>query len=82
MSSVGGLPLVALVFKSGRGSWTSIASLYTFVWAVKRRCLSSSVLHAIPGRAALAMWLGGMDLRDFEEGGSLSAPIGDEIMLD
>ncbi len=81
MSSAGGLPLPFNVAEANRGSWTSNASLYRFVWAVKRYCLSSSVLQAVPGRAALAMWLGGMDLRDFGEGESPCAPSGDERML-
>ena len=82
MSSAGGLPLPAHVAKADRGSWTSGAPLYSFVWAAKRCCLSSSVLQAVPDRAALAMWLGGMYLRDFGEGQSPGAPSGDERMLD
>ena len=49
---------------------------------MKRYCLSSSVLQAVPGRAALAALLGGLDLRDFGEGESPDAPSGDERMLD
>jgi hypothetical protein len=48
--------------------------------------LSSSALRAVIGRAALAIWLGGLELRDF--GVSLDsleppgAPNVDEMMLD
>ncbi len=48
-----------------RGSWTSSASLYRFVWAVKRCCLSPSILQAAPRWAALAMWLDEMVFREF-----------------
>ena len=82
MSFVGDLPLQALDSEAGPGSWSSSASMYRFVWAVKRRCLSYSALHAVLGRAALAMWIGGLDFRDFREGASLGTPIGDERMLD
>jgi len=34
------------------------------------------------GRPALALWIGGLDLRDFREGGSPGAPSGDKRMLD
>ena len=81
-SSAGGLPLPVLGFEAGRGSWASSNSLYRFVWAMKRSCLSHSALQADPGRAALALWIGGLDLRDFREGGSLGAPNGDERTLD
>ena len=70
------------VAEADRGSWTSIASLYIFARAVKRCYLSSSVLRAVPGRASLAEWLGGLDPRDFGEGQSPDAPSGDERMLD
>jgi hypothetical protein len=82
MSSAGGLSLPVHVAKSDQGSWTSGVSLYKVIWAVKRCCMSSSVLHAVPGRAALAMRLGGLDLRDLGEGGSLGAPSGDERIQD
>ena len=82
MSSAGGLPLPVHVAEVDRDSWTSSASLYISVWAVKRWCLSSSVVQAVPSRAALAMWLDGMDLREFGEGESPGAPSGDERMLD
>ena len=82
MSSASGLPLPVLVSKAGPGSWASRDSLYQFVWAVKRCYLSYSALHAVPDRAALAMWIGGLDLRDFREGVSPGAPSGDERMLD
>ena len=82
MSSAEGLPRLPVhVAEVDRGSWPSISSLYRFVWAVKRCCLSSSVFQSVSGRYALAMWLGGLDLRDFGEGESLNAPIGDERML-
>ncbi len=82
MSSASGLPLPVFVSEAGRGSWAARNSLYRLVWAVKRSCLSWSALHAIPGWAALALWLGGLDLRDFREGESPGAPTGDERMLD
>jgi len=44
--------------------------------------LSQSALHAVPGRAALALWIRGLDLRDFRESGSRVASIDDEGMLD
>ena len=49
---------------------------------MKRCCLSSSVLHAVPSRAALAMWLGGLALRGFGVGGCPIAPSADERMPD
>ena len=82
MSSAGGVPLPILVSKGGRGSWASSNSLYQFVWAVKRSCLSCSALHAVPGWAALALWIDCLGFRDFREGGSPGAPSGDERMLD
>ena len=82
MSPAGGLPPPDHVAEADRGSLTSSASLYRFVWAVKRCCLSSSVLRAVLGRATLAVWLGGLDLRDFREGESPDAPSNDERMLD
>ena len=82
ISSASGLLLPVFVSEACRGSWAASNSLYRFVWAVKRSCLSWSALHAVPGRAALALWLGGLDVRDFSEGESPGAPSGDERMLD
>ena len=86
MTTVGGLPLQVHVAEVDRGSRTSIVTLYRFVWAVRRCCLSSSVLRAVPGGAALAIWLGGLELHEFGVGlGSLEspgAPTIDERMLD
>jgi len=56
--------------------------LYRFVWVVKRRYLSQSALHAVPGRAALALWISELDLRDFRESESRVASIDDEGMMD
>ena len=77
-----GLPLLVLVGHDVRSSWTSCASLHRFVWAVKRCGLSSSALQAVPGRAALAVWLGKLDLRSWGEEDSPGVPIADEEMLD
>ncbi len=48
--------------------------------------MSSSVLRAVPRRVALAIWLGGLELRDFGVGfeslESPGAPNADERMLD
>ena len=41
-----------------------------------------SALHAVLGRAPLALWINGLDLRDFRESGSRVASIDDEGMLD
>ena len=82
MGSAGGFLLPDLVSDVGHGSWTSSAALYRFVWAVKRHCLLETVLHAVLGRAALASWIGGMDLRDFRESRSRVANIDDERLLD
>ncbi len=82
MASPGDCPLPHRFTEDGPGSWSSNAALYRFVWAVKRGCLSQSALHAVLGRAALALWIGGLDLRDFKENGSSVASSGDEGMLD
>jgi len=82
MSPAGCLPLPVHGAEVYQGSLTCIASLYKFVWAVNRCCLSSSVLHAVLGRAVLAVWLGGLDLHDFGEIESPDAPSGDEKMMD
>ena len=82
MSSASGLPLSVIVSEAGGGSWASSNYLYRFVWTVKRSFLSCSAHHAVPGRAALALWIGGLDHRDFIEGGSLGALSGDERMMD
>ena len=44
--------------------------------------MSQSALHAVTGRAALDVWISGLDLRDFSERGSLVASSDDEGMLD
>ena len=49
---------------------------------MKRSCLSYSALHAVHGRPALALWIHGLNLRDFREDGSPSALSGDERMLE
>ena len=82
MASTGDCPLPALVSEVGPWSWSSIASLYRFVWAVKWQCLSHSVLHAVSGRAALASWISGLDLREFRESGSRVFSSDDEGLLD
>ena len=43
--------------------------------------MSSSVLQAVPGWAALAVWLGILDLCDFGEGDSPDVPSADKRML-
>ena len=86
MATAGGLPLPAPGVETDRRSWAGCVSLYRFVWAVRRRCLSSYVLRAVPGRAALAIWVGGLGLREFRLGAealvSPDTPSGDERMLD
>jgi hypothetical protein len=82
MSSAGGLPLPHPSVDDGRGSWSSSAALYRFVWAVKRGCLSQTALLAVPGREALALWIIGLDLREFSDSGSNVFSSGDEEMLD
>ena len=82
MGSTGGCPVPDLVSDVGPGSWMSSAALYRFDWAVKRQRLSETALHAVLGRAALALWLSGLDLPDFGESGSCVASPGDEGMLD
>jgi len=70
MSLADGLPLLVQVAEDVRGSWTSYASWHIFTWAVKRCGLSSSALHTVHGRTALAVWLGELDLRVWGEGDS------------
>jgi hypothetical protein len=82
MSSAGDCPLPPLITVDGPGSWSSSAALYRFVWVVKRDCMSQTALHAVPDRAALALWIVGLDLRDFTESGSRVGSPGDEGMLD
>ncbi len=53
MSPAGGLPLPVQVIEADMGFWTSNAFLYTFVWDVKRYCLSSSVLQAVLGHKTI-----------------------------
>ena len=81
MASAGDCPLPSLISEVGIGSWSSGAALYQFAWVVKRQCLSQSALHAVPSRAALALWIGGLNLRDFREIGSRVASNDDEGML-
>ena len=75
-------PLPFTVTEVGPGSWASSAALYRFVWAVRRQCLSESVLNAVPGRAALALWISGLDLPEFGGSGSCVASRDDERLLD
>ena len=82
MSSAGDLPLPRHNAGGGPGSWSSSAALYRFVWAVKRGCLSQTALLAVPGRAALALWILGLDLREFTDSGSNVNSPGDEGVLD
>ena len=82
MGLAGGCPLPVFISEVGPESWASSAALYRFVWAVKRQCLSETVLHAVPGRAAFALWIRGLDLTDFGESGSCVASRDDEGMLD
>ncbi len=82
MSSAGDWSLPPLITEDGPGSWSSSAALYRFVWVVKRGCISQTALHAVPGRAALALWIGGLDLRDFSDSVSRNGSLGDEGMLD
>ncbi len=82
MASAGDCSLLALVSEVGPGSLAFSAALYRFVWDVKRQCLSQSALHAVLGRAALALWISGLDLRDFREIGPCVASSDDEGMLD
>ena len=82
MSSAGDCPLPHHITDDGHGSWSSSAALYRFVWVVKRGCLSRAALYAVPGRAALALWIVGLDLRGCMESGSIVCSPGDEGMLD
>ena len=82
MGSASDCPLPVLVSEVGHGSWSSSAALYRFVSALKRQCLSIAILQAVPGRAALASWISGLDLPDFRESGSCVASRDDEGMLD
>ena len=82
MASSGDCPLPALVSEVGLGSGSSSAALYRFVLVVKRQCLSRFVLHAVPGHAALASWIRGLDLREFRESGYRVASNDDEGLLD
>ena len=82
MTSAGDLSLPAPVSEVGPVSWSSSAALCWFVWVVKRDCLPPAALRAVPGRAALALWISGLNLRDFREIGSSGASSDDEGMLD
>jgi hypothetical protein len=68
--------------EDARGSWTSCAALHRFAWAVKRCGLSSSVLHAVPGRSTLAVWLGKLDLCRWGEEVPPGVLNADEGMMD
>ena len=85
MATAGGL-LPVPVAEAELGSSTANASLNRFVWAARRCFLSSSVLQVVPGRAALAVWVVGLELREFRVGvegvESPDAPSVDERMLD
>ena len=85
MATAGSL-LPVPVAEVDRGSWTANVSLYRLVWAVRRCCLSSSVVQAVLGRVALAIWVGGLELREFRVGAealeSHDAPSVDERMFD
>jgi hypothetical protein len=75
MTTAGGLLLPVHVAEVDRESWTSSVTLYRFVCPVRRCCLSSSALRAVLGRATLAIWLGGLKLREFGVGSeSLESP--------
>jgi hypothetical protein len=82
MSSAEDPSLPAHAAEDVRGSWTSCATLHRFAWAVRRRGLSSSALQAVPGWAALAVWFGKLDLRNWGEVASPVATSADEGMLD
>ena len=86
MATAGGLPLPVSGAYIDRGSWAVCVFLYRLVWAVRRCCLSSYLLQAVPGRAALARWVGRLELREFRVGaealGSPDTPSADERMLD
>ena len=58
-----------------------VKKIISFHFSVKRQCLSQAVLHAVPGRTALALWIRGLDLRDFREIDS-RVTSNDEGMLD
>ena len=82
MTSAGDLSLPAPISEVVPESWSSSAALCRFVWAINRHCLSPAALRAVPRRAALALWIIGLDLRDFREIGSLGASSDDEGVLD
>ena len=84
MLSSDGLPLHAPVAAEQLGSWTSSVSLYGFVWAVKHSCLSPASLNASldPGRAALSVWVLGLNIRDFGGSGPPGSLRSDEEFLD
>ncbi len=65
MGSSGDCPLSVPIVEVGPGSWTSSTALYRFVWAARRLCLSQAALHAVPGRVALALWIGGLEISEF-----------------
>ena len=82
MTSVGDLPLPTPVQEVGPESWSSSAALCRLVWAIKRHYLSPAAPRAARGRAALALWISGLYLRDFREIGPPGASSDDEGMLD
>jgi hypothetical protein len=45
-------------------------------------CLTEAALLAVLGRAALALWIGGLELSEFGESGSCEFSLGDEGVLD
>jgi len=68
--------------EDARGSWTYCAAMHIFTWAVRRWGLSSSVLHAVFGRSALAVRLCNLYLCSCVEKDSPGVLIADEGMLD
>ncbi len=82
MGSAGDCALPVPGSEVGPGFWTSCAALYRFVWAVRRQCLTEAALLAVPGRATLALWVGGLELSEFGESGSCDSSLGDEGVLD
>ena len=68
--------------EDARGSWASCGALRRFTWAVRRCGLSSSVLHAVPRRSALAVWLCNLDLWSWVEEVPPGVLNADDGMLD
>ena len=82
MGSSGDCPLPVPIVEVGPGSLTSSTALYRFVWVARRLCLFEAALHVVPGRAALALWIGGLEISEFGESGFCVTTSGDERMLD